>query len=69
MKSNKTSIVLTLIAALTVTAAVVGCKDKNASTEMNNAGSDMKDAASKTADAAKDAAVATKDAVTNAVGK
>jgi len=74
MKSIKTPFVLTLIAALAISATVVGCnKDKTPESEVNDAANKTadaaKDAAAKTADAAKDAAAATKDAVTNAVSK
>ena len=74
MKSIKTPFVLTIIAALAISATVVGCSKKD---DMSSTVSDAadktkdaaKDAADKTADAAKDAAAATKDAVTNAVSK
>jgi len=72
MKSIKTPFVLTLIAALAISATLVGCS-KSDTDKMSDAADKAKDAtadaAAKTADAAKDTAVAAKDAVTNAVSK
>jgi len=76
MKSIKTPFVLTIIAALAISATVVGCNKSDTdkagdavSTAADKTKDATADAAAKTADAAKDAAAATKDAVTNTVSK